>query len=165
MYKRIIMLAVAVLMVSAAACQTTGDPRQGGLFQWNEDQAQQRIDQHRQNLAALKEAGAAEQARTAQLQQERQAKSSEVARIRRDLAKLDSDIARMRRDIRRYKATTQEKIEEKARLEQRLASLKAAVDQVRQDNSMSEAEKRAEIKQLKEEIATLMEMASMLTTQ
>lgn len=153
------------LLMLVAACETTGNPRLGGLFQWDENQAQQRINQRQANLAALKQAQAAEQARTRQLQQQQQQKAAQVAQIRRDLNRLDADISRIRRDIRNFRAQTRDQQDRKAQLEQQLSDLKVQVDQVRADNAMSEADKRAEIKRLKQEIATLMEMASLLTTQ
>ena len=36
-------------MLFFAGCETTGDPRQGGIF-WSEDKAQQRLDQRRREL-------------------------------------------------------------------------------------------------------------------
>ncbi len=165
MFKKIVLVSILALFGLAAACQTTGNPRLGGLFQWDENQAQQRIKQRQANLAALRRAQASERARTQQLQQQHQAKAARLARIKRDLNRLNADIRRIRRDIRVFKAKTQDQRDRKVELEQRLADLKVQVDRVRADNAMSEADKRAEIKRLKQEIATLMEMASLLTTQ
>jgi hypothetical protein len=46
-------LAIAfAVMVGFSGCETTGDPRHGGIF-WSEDKAQQRLDQKRRELRRI----------------------------------------------------------------------------------------------------------------
>jgi uncharacterized protein YfaP (DUF2135 family) len=50
---RIGCLAIAGLCVALSACETTGDPNQGGLFGWSESQAQDRVGQREAQLNAI----------------------------------------------------------------------------------------------------------------
>lgn len=45
-------LVLAVGCIGLVGCQTTGDPRQGGLFGWSESKAIERQDRLREQLAA-----------------------------------------------------------------------------------------------------------------
>lgn len=161
MYRILILVMLAGLM----ACQTTGDPTQGGLFGWDPNKSDQRIKQREENLAALRAQQQANQARTTQLSQQKAAKEAKVAKLKKDIARLQTDIAKIKRDIVAFRAQTQEQQQKKAQLEQDLAKLQAQINQVRQDQQMTDEEKQAEVDRLKKEIATLMEMASLLTTQ
>jgi len=43
-------LALPLLALSLTSCETTGDPTQGGLFGWSQNQADQRIAERRDAL-------------------------------------------------------------------------------------------------------------------
>jgi chromosome segregation ATPase len=165
MLKKLMALSVMALLAASLGCQTTGNPREGGLFGWSSDKAQQRLDQRQQNLSQLKSRQQQQEAETLRLEQERRAKTAEQAKIKKDIKRLDADIVRIKREIASYRAQTTAKQEEKVELQKRLNATKAEVNRVRADALMSEDEKRAEIARLRKEIKTLMEMASLLTTQ
>ncbi len=57
--------------LALASCSTTGDPTQGGLFGWSENQARQRIDDRRYTLSQIEADTAAQRRRTSSLEAER----------------------------------------------------------------------------------------------
>jgi hypothetical protein len=61
----LLLLAGALL----TACETTGDPSQGGLFGWSQQKADQRINDRQTQLQSLQESNAYEAGRTSSLQQ------------------------------------------------------------------------------------------------
>lgn len=62
-----LVIAVLPAILLLAACETTGDPREGGLFGWSEKKALVRQDERRREVAAAEVALAREQSRTSQL--------------------------------------------------------------------------------------------------
>lgn len=52
--RRILALLIpATLLLALTGCETTGDPRQGGLFGWSETKAQGRIQEREEYLGAV----------------------------------------------------------------------------------------------------------------
>jgi hypothetical protein len=85
--KRVVRLAGVVALATLAACETTGDPRQGGLFGWSESKARERQTQKQSHLAGAEaeltreaEHGEALQARNAAT--ERNLTAAENLRVR-----------------------------------------------------------------------------------
>jgi len=81
-------LAASLLLTLVAACSTTGDPRQGGLFGWNEDQAKTRQDMLRRDDESAKHQAAAESERGAALRNRQQGLSSEAGQLKIELDRL-----------------------------------------------------------------------------
>jgi hypothetical protein len=62
---------LTLLLLAAAclsSCETTGDPNQGGLFQWSQGKANQRLSDREQRLAELERENAYQQGRTQELE-------------------------------------------------------------------------------------------------
>lgn len=76
------------LALSVAGCGTTGDPRQGGLFGWSEDQANARQVALRQAEANAHQQAAAEQRRTDALRSQQAGLSAEAMRLKAELDRL-----------------------------------------------------------------------------
>jgi hypothetical protein len=54
MKNKALLLTIALTCATAlTSCQTTGDPRQGGLFGWSEPKAQDRLNQRQGTLDAI----------------------------------------------------------------------------------------------------------------
>lgn len=68
MKAQLFILAAGLLCASLTSCETTGDPRQGGLFEWSEQKAQGRIYQRQSTLNAIEDDTAEQRARGRQLQ-------------------------------------------------------------------------------------------------
>jgi predicted RNase H-like nuclease (RuvC/YqgF family) len=113
-----LMLAVAA---AAAGCATTGDPLQGGLFGWSEEQAQARQASLRQTDAAAQQEASAENARTAALRGQRSDLTAEAARLRSELDRLLAESSKLDAQLRELMRRRQLGGDEAARLRKLLA--------------------------------------------
>lgn len=81
-------LAIMVIAMAAAGCQTTGDPTQGGLFGWSAKKAQQRQqDLEQQNADAQGQLVSAQQQQS-QLRQRESGLQTESAQLRSEIDRL-----------------------------------------------------------------------------
>jgi septal ring factor EnvC (AmiA/AmiB activator) len=100
---------LACLLVS---CATTGDPRQGGFFGWDEAQAKTRQQTLEQDETTAQHRAATEQQRTAALQTQRASLNAEASKLRGELKRLLSENqqleAQLRNLVQRQKLGTQE---------------------------------------------------------
>ena len=72
--------AFAFVAVALTACETTGDPRQGGLFGWSETKAKAREAERERALTQAERSFADEAGRTRNLRTHESNLSSEIAR-------------------------------------------------------------------------------------
>ena len=82
-------------------CATTGDPRQGGLFGWSEEMAQDRLAERQNTVQYLEQEQYAQQSRSEYLEMTAAEKQSQKAALTRQIAQLDREIAAKRRQISR----------------------------------------------------------------
>ncbi len=73
-------LALALLSLALGGCETTGDPREGGLFGWSEAKARTRATEREQTLTKAERHLADETGRSRNLQGREGAVSSALAR-------------------------------------------------------------------------------------
>lgn len=116
--------AVVVLTTGCglAACQTTGDPRQGGLFGWSEQQARERQADLARDEAQAKLQAEAEQARSGQLRDRQSGLKSESTRLQADIDRLLSENTHLERELRTLMSKRRVGGHELARLQQLLAA-------------------------------------------
>jgi hypothetical protein len=117
---------VALLPVALAACQTTGDPRQGGLFGWSEDKARARqAELERENDAAQRSA-AQETQRQSTLTEKQGALRTEVQELQAQLSRLLAENDALESDVRALAAKRQVSTADLARMQQTLEANKRA---------------------------------------
>lgn len=105
-----------------AACQTTGDPREGGLFGWNEDKARERQQALSQQEGDAQRRAEAEKARSGQLQGRQSGLQAESARLQADIDRLLAENTQLERELRELIAKRQLGGDELGRLQQLLAA-------------------------------------------
>ncbi len=66
--KTFALLSLLTAVAALTSCETTGDPRQGGLFGWSENKARDRQADLQAQLNDVQQDTANQQARTEQLQ-------------------------------------------------------------------------------------------------
>jgi hypothetical protein len=71
-----------LLPLVMCSCETTGDPRQGGLFGWSESQAQGRIYQREAELSAIERDTARQRSRSRYLEGRLDQAERDAARMR-----------------------------------------------------------------------------------
>jgi len=151
-----------VLVFVLTGCATTTDPRQGGLFSYNPQAYQQRLDERRNTLAALGN-NAAEQQR---LEREAEEKRQVLAEQKKQLVALDTELDAVYQRMATYQAQNQEKAAEKTRLEHDLRQAKARLDALKKEESVGAdavEKKKAQIKQLKTDIENLSKVMNLMT--
>ena len=143
------------LLALLAGCETTGNPREGGLFGWSESKAQQRQTERRSEVAAAESALAREQQRSGELKN-RDARVShkvaaESARVENERAREASRI-RAREEAVHAKAVLLEEESPTAATASRARKLRTAVDAVRANRALSENDRARQLRELEAEI-------------
>ena len=85
-------LTTSIAALALTACETTGDPTQGGLFGWSEGKAKQRQAALQDAVALEDERGSAARAQTGRLQAE---SSSNAAALRAERAELSRMLSQL----------------------------------------------------------------------
>lgn len=141
-------VAFCLLPLTCSNCESTGDPREGGIF-WNEAQARERLAVKHTAVQQTQTEAAEAQATTSRLRARREAISETVARQRRELTQLGTDIAKFRAELANRSETGGQIDTDLQNVERQRVSL---VRDDSQDVARMEAELerlRAEVNQLK----------------
>jgi hypothetical protein len=117
-----------------AACETTGDPNQGGLFGWSESKAKTRQAALHDALYLEEDRGAAARSQTAGL---RATKSRNASAIRAQRARLNTMLSQLD-EVDRAGGST--------------SGLRSRISQTKSDESLDDAELRAKVAALDSEV-------------
>lgn len=152
-----IALAIGLLsvLVLATACETTGDPRQGGLFGWSETKARQRQEVRRREVAAVEADLAREQGRTSQLAARDEAASRRLSKVEarvRDERERVAEKIRQREAAVLAKASALENESPTAATASRARSHRARLNAVLANRSLSAADRNRQIREIEAEI-------------
>jgi septal ring factor EnvC (AmiA/AmiB activator) len=150
------------LLLTGCAGQTT-DPRQGGLFSYNPQAYEQRLQDRREHLTQVEQVNREAETESAALESERVSRQQEKAALERQVRKLSSSIVKMEKAIKAKRATTTAQQKKQQRILAELNTLKAASRKA--DNIEDPEEKRLELNrlqqrrdQLEKEAASLMRL-------
>lgn len=97
--RRVRACAVLVAGAGLAACATTGDPNQGGLFGWSPEKARARQEELRATADSTRAQAQTERERAAALQASERQASDNVNRLTLQLKSLESENDRLERDL------------------------------------------------------------------
>jgi len=131
-----------IAALGLAACETTGDPTQGGLFGWSEGKAKQRQAALHEAVALEHERGSAARAQTGRLQAESRSNAAEISRQRGHLNRMLSQLDEVDRAGGRG----------------RTSGLRSRITETRGSSSISESDVRAldgEVRSLRAEYGLL----------
>jgi len=117
-YGRLALTSGALLL---AGCTTTGDPRQGGLFGWSEQQAMSRQERLSQDDQLARQQLATEQQRTVALSGGQAALATESVNLQAELERLLDENNTLNGQLRNLMQTRQLKQDQMARLRKILA--------------------------------------------
>lgn len=117
---RLSVVLMSFALLALAACKTTGDPRQGGLFGWSEKKAQQRQQSMRADADAADTALAREQDRSANLH-------THQAELSRDEQRLQIELSRLLNENERLEQRLRELVQQRRFDGTRLAQLRAVL--------------------------------------
>ena len=153
---------LAVCLLTLPACETTGDPKQGGLFGWSETKAQQRIEQKEQQKSTLEQEQAAEQAKTAGLEQQKELATADRNAMAAKVNELNKEVLRVERSINNAKVATEDAKLRQWELSTQLKAVKRELTDVSDDPDT--VAKQQEIKRLEAELDRLLKEAETLST-
>ncbi len=155
-------LLMCALYAGLLSCATTDDPRQGGLFSYDPEAYEKRLEQRRQILEELQKSQQAEQEKTQTLESEVRVKQEELEKQRERLSALDADLEKIQQEVSQYQAQTSVKTKEKEQIEKQIKQLKAQLHALQNNTQLSVAERETRIAQLKSEIDELLQLAAVL---
>nr|WP_320010211.1 hypothetical protein [uncultured Desulfobulbus sp.] len=145
--KQLIVALGCTLLLAGCAGQTT-DPHQGGLFSYNPNAYEQRLQNRRDHLNQVEEQNRQEQAESTALTAERAARQKEMASLRRQVRKLNASIVSLEKDVLAKEATN---VAQKKKQQHILAKLKELKASSRNSDFIEDpANKRLEIKRLRQ---------------
>jgi predicted nucleic acid-binding Zn-ribbon protein len=154
-------LGLFFLLLLLIGCATTTDPRQGGLFSYNPQAYEQRLEERRQTMAALDK----NRLEGERLEREVQAKRETLAEQKKLLSGLDAELADTHQRIATYQSQNQQQAAEKARLERDIRQAKTRLQALQKESSDSPQEaaaKQAKIRQLQTDIEKLTQVVNLL---
>ncbi len=159
--KFIVVILVFIITGLIAGCETTGDPRQGGLFGWSEEKAVSRQENLKQTLSEEEAAAAREKQASIELQNRKAAKQAEIQRQKRRIAYLDKKVKQLRSKLNSTKALSAAKLKEKQNAEKQLARMQREITRLKYDKNNKKAaikRKKKRIRELNQEIENLLKV-------
>lgn len=137
---------ISLTALAGCAGQTT-DPRQGGLFSYNPQAYEQRLEDRKSNLSEIEKANREAQAKSSQLETEKSIQEKEKAQLEASLQELSVSIASLEKNIRVTRTKTAAQKKEKERILGELKSMQSSSKLA--DEKEDPEEKRLEIERLK----------------
>src|SRR3954447_17448691 len=125
----------AATVITFSGCETTGDPRAGGIF-WSETKARQRIAAKQSERLQAKREAVSEHAKLARLESEIKSLRREIAKVRRARKALQADPIRVEHQRTDLSTNGSLEISEK---ERQLADLLAEVSRLKERNKLLRA--------------------------
>jgi chromosome segregation ATPase len=144
-YYGVLALAVSPLF-SGCANQTT-DPHQGGLFSYNPQAYEQRLQNKRKNLSTIDQANLTAQQEAARLEGTKSQQIKELERLNRKQIELTSTTAALEKKIRNTRTKTAAQKKEHDRILAEIAGLQSSLKVT--DDMPDPEEKRLELERLK----------------
>ncbi|MDH3601418.1 MAG: hypothetical protein OEU26_17540 [Candidatus Tectomicrobia bacterium] len=152
-----------------AGCATTDDPRQGGLFSYNRDAYEARLQSRRDTLSELErnkqqlgtQSGELTHKKSTKLET-RDQQSARVRALDKDLAKLRRHIDQLQKDVTKYQATTAAKQREKQRVVKDIQRVQTQMAKLEDSELPPQSSYSEEYAKLQREVDTLLEIAAQL---
>lgn len=154
---------LGLVIVLIAGCATTDDPRQGGLFSYNPAAYEQRLEERRQNLAALQRDQQAEEQQSRQLESDIKTQQALLEQEQEHLRGLDAELQRLQQNVEKYQGKSKAQQAEKQRLGRDIKRLRGQLSGLRNNQQLAQAEKTKHIESLQREIDELSKVATQLT--
>jgi septal ring factor EnvC (AmiA/AmiB activator) len=144
-------------------CATTDDPRQGGLWSYNPEAYEKRLEERRVALREIQGNQRNEENTTKHLKSELSAKKEKFTKEEERLESLTEELSKIRHDINQYQAKTNAQYNKKKRVQNEIQRLNNQIKALQDQAQLSEIEKDKKITSLKREINELLELTLLLT--
>jgi len=156
----LILSCLCLLMLMA--CQTTTDPCKGGLFSYNPEAYEKRIEERTNTLRDLEEQKKTEKQKSEELQSVLYTKNAEKDDLTANIAALEKNIAQLKHIIEQTRLDTQKYEKEIERIHLESQSLEEELAQMQLESGNIE-EKNKEIDRLQKRIDELLHEAEALS--
>lgn len=148
------LLAVSTSLVLLSGCETTGDPRSGGVF-WSETKAQQRLAGRTGELESERRVASRESAKTSGYRQRKEATQAEIDSYQRGLAAVGDEISALQSELRGEPGDTKNLLSELQTAEEQRKELQA-------NATLSGAEMEQRLRSLRQDVSRLRERSRLL---
>ncbi len=154
---------IIITLLFTAGCVTTDDPRKGGLFSYNKDVYEKRLEKRQRELELLEDEQKKEAEKTQQLLMETAEKEEKVHLLEEQSKALYNEISLLERMISQVDIQTGEKEEKRSRIAARLEKIKQDLKTTEQDSTISIQKKKEQLESLNTKIDLLLEEAEALS--
>ena len=164
--KKIIVILMLALCVGVTGCANLGlttDPSQGGLFSYNPDAYEQRLQQRRERLRELERQEIAEEQRRQNLNRSAASRRQANQDMQNKLKAVTNSSEKLRRSLDNVKTTNDEQAKALLDLQARRDRLNADIKAVETSHNMNDDEKRVEAERLKREVERLLREAEVMS--
>lgn len=144
-YCIILCISVALLLSGCAGRST--DPRAGGIFSYNPDAYEQRLQERQGKLEAIRHGNESLQEESSQLEAEQLIRNNEKEAISKELKKSRAAVALLEKNIKSKQAKTTAQKKEQKRLLKEAQSITVSTQAA--DSVVNPDEKRQELERLK----------------
>ena len=148
------LLAGTTVIVLLSGCETTGDPRSGGLF-WSEKKAQDRLAGRTQELQSTQRTAQRESVKTSSLQQQEEARRAEIDRYQRGLVAVGEEISALKSELASAPGDTRS-------LQNELQAAERQRKEMQADSTLSAAEMEQRLRSLRQDVVHLRERSRLL---
>lgn len=146
--KASLVLACSLVMVLAGCAGQTTDPRQGGLFSYNPQAYEQRLQERQSHLSQVEQANREAEDESLSLESERASREQQNAALRAKVKKLSASVTRLEKEIKAKQAKNAAQKKEQQRLLTEAGGIQTASRAT--DNIEDPEEKRLELQRLQE---------------
>ncbi len=154
MIKKIFLIS---LVTCISGCATTTDPRKGGLFSYNPDVYEERLEERRDKLLTVEEINKQEKNRLLQLRKNAALETAEQDWLEHKIDYFNDKIVRLEEQIKRANATNTNNKEKSLQIKNKLFLLK------RELNKLMVSASPEELNAKKKEYETLIQKLEILT--
>lgn len=145
-------LFVLICLFILPACETTTNPKEGGLFSYSPQAYEARKTQRQERLKELQRQQVAEEQRKGDLETTSKAKKAERDSWQKKVNAANKDVASLKKELDGFQAKNEKQAQTLATLKERQARLSGELNSVK---NMSQEEKRIEAERLRKEVERL----------
>ena len=161
--KRSGLIFVTMSLFVLTACQTTNDPRKGGLFSYDPEAYEKRIEDREDRLQELEDQQEIEKQKSEQLQLESTEKHAEKDELSEKIEVLEDNLARLKSGIKNVGTQTEKYEKEFFRIEIDSKALEEELKEIKSTSAESIELKKEEIERLEYRIDELLKEAEALS--
>jgi chromosome segregation ATPase len=161
--KRICLICVAINLFALTACQTTTDPSKGGLFSYDPEAYEKRIENRENRLKEIEDQQEIEKQKSEQLQHDLTEKKVEKNEFHARIAVLEDNLVQLKSEIKNVDIETEKREKEILHIELESKALEEELNKIKMSSTEGIESKKKEIERLELRIDELLKEAEVLS--